>query len=66
MTLQEFQRIPLLRSFIAADPEDGSMKRHEVRRDPATGLTLSLAFPLTTTGESTHEHTQQAGDAEAR
>lgn len=42
MTLSQFKAIPLLRSFVTVDPKDGSMLHTEVRRDPATGLTLKL------------------------
>lgn len=45
MTLTEFKAIPLLRSFIYVDPETSHMIRIEVRRDPTTGLTLSLKYP---------------------
>ncbi len=44
MTLSQFKAIPLLRSFISVDPKDGSMLHTEVRRDPDTGLTLSLTL----------------------
>ena len=42
MTRSQFNQIPLLRSFICVDPKDGAMLHIEIRRDPATGLTLSL------------------------
>jgi hypothetical protein len=43
MTRTQFLAIPLLRSFIAVDPNDGAMVYTQVRRDPATGLTLKLS-----------------------
>ena len=42
MTRSQFNLMPLLRSFICVDPEDGAMLHVEIRRDPATGLTLCL------------------------
>lgn len=46
MTLSEFRALPLIRRFISLDVDTRSVLRHEVRRDPATGLTLMLAFNL--------------------
>lgn len=40
-----FSSLPLLRSFIVLDMEKGIVLRHEVRRDPMTGLTLTRATP---------------------
>lgn len=48
MTLSEFRSIPLLRSYIYVDTGANTLLRREVRRDPLTGLTLSLAFNLET------------------
>lgn len=43
-----FLALPLIRSFIVLDMEKGLVLRHEVRRDPMTGLTLTRATPETT------------------
>ena len=58
MTLNEFRTIPLIRRFISLDERSGDMLRHEVRRDPATGLTLTLGFNLLT-GRPVHTAPQQ-------
>lgn len=46
MTAAEFRRIPLLRRIPLVDEETGDLYVLEVRRDPATGLTLKAKFPV--------------------
>jgi len=46
MTKDGWNKIPLLRAFISVDTEDNDLVRHEVRRDPSSGLTLHAKFKL--------------------
>jgi hypothetical protein len=36
-----FETLPLLRVFYTLDMAEGALYRHEVRRDPISGLTLT-------------------------
>lgn len=47
-----FTEMVLIRTFHTLDMAAGTMVRHEVRRDPATGLTLTRKQPVTATKES--------------
>jgi hypothetical protein len=44
MKLSEFRLLPLIRRFISLDKDTGDLLMHEVRRDPKSGLTLTLGL----------------------
>lgn len=44
MHTSDFKKLPLIKSFIVVDPEEGCLLRTEVRRDASTGLTLTATF----------------------
>lgn len=48
MKLTEWKSLTLLKSFCCCN-EEGDLVKHEVRRDPTTGLTLKASFPVSTT-----------------
>lgn len=61
MRREDWEAIPLMRRIYFLDSASGLHYVSEVRRDPTSGLTLSVRYPLrdyqptSTTKETTHE-----------
>lgn len=56
MKLKDFEALPLLKVFYSVDTATGDLLRHEVRRDPDTGLTLTAPRPDMGPNKETKDH----------